>query len=79
MNELCHDCLNTKNAHVMGKCPKLGTHVVIDADNLDRVQRTGHPRLLRNLLAGAAEGLLRGVHIDALRVDGRAAPEAPGR
>jgi hypothetical protein len=37
------------------RCP-WGLHVTIDAETLQRVKETGHPRLLKNLLAGTAAG-----------------------
>ncbi len=70
-DELCLKCLRLEREHIRGVCPRLGTHVVIDADNLDRMNRTGHPRLLKAVLDGTAQGLLQGVTINALTLDGR--------
>ena len=48
----CRNCGRDYSLHVHSKCPKLDLHVVIDADSLERMRRTGHPWLLANLIAG---------------------------
>lgn len=55
---------------------KLGVHVVIDADTIERARLTGHPRLLVAVLAGAAKEVLQDVHIEALKLSEPEALEA---
>lgn len=47
-----------------------GAVVVIDTDTVDRAKRTGHPRLLRNLLEGKQEFVFQSVQIARLTIDG---------
>ena len=62
----CANCGKAQHAHLKGtECPRLDTHVQIDGATLDRLKRTGHPRLLGNLLAGRAVGFA-GVSIATL-------------
>lgn len=52
--------------------PKLGVHVDINPWTLDRVQSTGHPRLLNNLLTKKlSEDIFPNVTITAIRLEGK--------
>lgn len=64
-------CARHEREHVLGMCPRLSTHLVIDADNIDRVKRTGHPRLLKSMLAGTLHGMFSGLEISAITLDGQ--------
>lgn len=61
----CVNCGHAEDAHVGDKCPRV-LSVTIDADQLERMRRTGHPRLLKNVLDRQAQGF-GGVYILSLR------------
>lgn len=64
MNEKCGNCGRTRQAHLRGDVCPLDTHVVIDTETLARVEKTGHPRLLKNVLTGKTDGVLADVTIE---------------
>ena len=66
--ELCQSCFRPRHAHVFDRCPKLGLHVVLDAESVQRARETGHPKLLAKVLVGGQRGAMEGVEIGALRV-----------
>ena len=66
--ELCEKCLRLKIAHNHGHCPGGGVSVTIDAYNIERTRRTGHPRLLAAVLNGTQKVALVDVHIERVRV-----------
>ena len=45
------------------KLKKLDVHIEINADTLERAVRTGHLRLLTNVLKGTAKGVMQGLEI----------------
>ena len=69
----CANCGKSYSAHVMDRCGT-NTHVVIDSETLARALKTGHPRLLCNVLAGNVAGALADVKITSLAVDGVEVP-----
>ena len=63
----CLNCGKPEYAHLRGLCPALDVHVVIDADTLERVRATKHPRLLGAVLSGTTRGVMAGIEIEAIR------------
>ena len=58
----CINCGRPLIHHLGDRCP-LGIHISIDAFALDRVRRTGHPRLLRDVLNEETRDVLSDVEI----------------
>lgn len=67
--ERCWNCGRAEHAHI-GKnraCPT-GVVLTITADALDRVARTGHPRLLKLMLSGQVKQAFENVSVTAIHV-----------
>ena len=67
---LCVNCWRPRHAHVLDLCPRLQTHVSIDAISVERAMSQGHPRLLWMVIAGAKRTALVDVEVEHLRVGG---------
>lgn len=65
----CIHCGRRGLEHIMRRCPQ-GLSVTLDAATLDRLDRTGHPRLLGMLLSGnkPSDGKFSGIEIESVRV-----------
>lgn len=68
--DLCTNCWRPRHAHVQDLCPRLQTHVSIDAISVERAMSQGHPRLLWLVIAGAKRTALVDVEVEHLRVGG---------
>jgi hypothetical protein len=51
--------------------PKLGIHVDINSWTIDRVQESGHPRLLKVLLSNKHVSVFSNVTITSLQINGK--------
>lgn len=67
-NGLCEACLRDEKHHILGRCPSRPLHINLDAVSLERVLRTGHPRLLGLVVTGQPRTALQDVEITNLNL-----------
>jgi len=66
---LCVNCWRPRHTHVLDLCPRLQTHVSIDAISVERAMSHGHPRLLMATICDDSKRTaMRDVSIEHLRV-----------